>query len=125
MSNTKTIAKNTGWYGVDTVTNVLVSAITSIAIARTLGPTKTGYIVFVSSVASVVGSFGGIGIPAATRKSPAQFIGRGDKGTARYIFSRTFWMQFVLASLRPLRASSFGCFTMPTRSTVLPQRSSR
>ena len=99
MSNTRTITKNTGWYGVDTVTNVLVSAITSIAIARTLGPTKTGYIVFVSYVASVVGSFGGIGIPAATRKYMAEFIGRGDKGTARYIFSRTFWMQFVLASL--------------------------
>ena len=99
MSNTKTIARNSGWSGLETVTNTLVSFITSIAIARTLGPDKNGYIVYVSYIAGIVSTLGGLGIAAATRKYMAEFIGMGDKGTARYIFVRTFWMQLVMATV--------------------------
>jgi O-antigen/teichoic acid export membrane protein len=99
MSNTKTIAKNSGWTGLETVTNTLVNFITSIAIARTLGPDKNGYIVYVSFIAGIISTLGGLGIAAATRKYMAEFIGRGDKGTARYIFVRTFWMQVTMASV--------------------------
>jgi O-antigen/teichoic acid export membrane protein len=102
MSNTKTIAKNTGWYSVENIVSAVVTVITSIAIARTLGPTKTGYIVYVSYVASVVGNLGSLGIPAATRKYMAEFIGMGDKGTARLIFFRTLALQAGLASLATL-----------------------
>lgn len=98
MSNTKTIAKNTGWQGLDTIISSLVSTVTSIAIARTLGPTKTGTLIYVMFVAGVVGTLAGLGIPAVTRKYMAEFIGRGDKGTAKYIFVRTFWMQAAMAS---------------------------
>jgi len=99
MSNTRTIAKNTGWYGIDNVTTQLVNIVTSIAIARYLGPTKQAHIVWVSYIAAVVSSLGSLGIAAATRKYMAEFIGMGDKGTARYLYFRTFRMQLVLASL--------------------------
>lgn len=102
MSNTKTIAKNTGWYSVENLLSALVTVITSIAIARTLGPTKTGYIIYVSYIASVVGNLGSLGIPAATRKYMAEFIAMGDKATARLIFFRTFALQVGLASLATL-----------------------
>jgi O-antigen/teichoic acid export membrane protein len=45
MSNTKTIARNAGWYGIENVIDAAVTMFTSIAIARTLGPTKMGYII--------------------------------------------------------------------------------
>jgi len=99
MSNTKTIAKNTGWYSVENIVSAVVTVITSIAIARTLGPAKTGYIIYVSYVASVVANLGSLGIPSATRKYMAEFIGMGDKGTARLIFFRTLTLQAGLASL--------------------------
>ena len=102
MSNTRTIAKNTGWYSVENIVSAVVTVITSIAIARTLGPTKTGYIIYVGYVASVVGNLGSFGIPAATRKYMAEFIGMGDKGTARLIFFRTLALQAGLASLATL-----------------------
>jgi O-antigen/teichoic acid export membrane protein len=102
MSNTRTIAKNTGWYSVENIVSAVVTVITSIAIARTLGPTKTGYIVYVGYVASVVGNLGSLGIPAATRKYMAEFIGMGDKGTARLIFFRTLALQAGIASLATL-----------------------
>ena len=85
MSNTKTIARNTGWYGLENIISSLVTLVTSIAIARTLGPSKMGYIIYVAWIASVVGSLGSLGIPATTQKYMAEYIGMGDTGTARYI----------------------------------------
>lgn len=98
MSNTKTIAKNTGWYGLENAINSVLTVFTSIAIARTLGPAKMGYIIYVTWIASVVADLGGLGVPTTTRKYMAEFLGKGDKGTARHIFLRTLTLQTVLAT---------------------------
>ncbi len=99
MSNSKTIVKNTGWYGLENAINFVVTLFTSIAIARTLGPSKMGYIIYVFWIASIVSSLGGMGIPATTRKYMAEFLGMGDRGTARYIYFRTLLLQMGLATL--------------------------
>src|ERR1035438_2051105 len=99
MTNTKTIAKNSGWYGIDQIVAAVIAIITSIAINRYLGPSKNGYIVWISYIAGVVSSLGGVGISAATRKYMAEFIGMGDRGTARYIFLQTLFLQTGLATL--------------------------
>lgn len=99
MSNTKTIARNTGWYGLESAISSIVGLATSIAIARTLGPSKMGYIIYVSWIASVVGSLGGMGIPATTQKYMAEYLGMGDRGTARHIYFRTLLLQILMASL--------------------------
>src|ERR1700760_4194286 len=99
MSNTKTIARNTGWYGLENIISAVVTLITSIAIARTLGPSKMGYIIYVAWIASFVGSLGSLGIPATTQKYMAEFIGMGDRGTARYIYFRTLYLQIGLSTL--------------------------
>jgi O-antigen/teichoic acid export membrane protein len=99
MSNTRTIAKNTGWYGLESAIGAVVTILTSIAIARILGPSKMGYIIYVSWIASVVSSLGGVGIPATTRKYMAEFLGMRDRGTARYIYLRTLMFQAVMATL--------------------------
>lgn len=99
MSNTRTIAKNTGWYGLENFISFFVTMVTSIAIARTLGPSKMGYMIYVMWIASIVSSLGGMGIPATTRKYMAEFLGIGDRGTARYIYMRTLLLQAGLATL--------------------------
>jgi O-antigen/teichoic acid export membrane protein len=99
MSNTKTIAKNSGWYGVENIISAVVALFSSIAINRYLGPSKNGYIVYVSYLATLVSSLGGMGIPATTRKYMAEFIGMGDRGTARYIYRSTLQLQTGLATL--------------------------
>lgn len=99
MSNTKTIAKNTGWYGLENIISAVVTLSTSIAIARTLGPAKMGYLIYVAVIASFVASLGSLGIPATTQKYMAEFLGMSDQGTARYIYFRTLWLQVGLAVL--------------------------
>src|ERR1700761_934910 len=99
MSNTKTIARNTGWNGLENLVSALVTLFTSIVIARTLGPSKMGYIIYVAWIASVATSLGGLGIPATTQKYMAEFLGMSDRGTARHIYFRTLMFQIVLATL--------------------------
>ena len=99
MSNTRTIAKNTGWYGVETAINNILTLFTSVAIARYLGPSKMGYIIYVQFVSGVVGNLGSVGIPAMLRKYMAEFLGKDDRGTARFIFLRALALQVMLASL--------------------------
>ncbi|MGD0547805.1 MAG: hypothetical protein ABR991_08235, partial [Terracidiphilus sp.] len=99
MTNTKTIARNTGWYSIENILDAAVGLTTSIAINRYLGPEKNGYIVYVSMIAAMVSGLGGLGIPATTRKYMAEFIGMGDRGTARYIYIRTLLLQAGVATL--------------------------
>lgn len=99
MSNTKTIARNTGWFGLESIISAVVTLVTSIAIARTLGPSKTGYIICIIWVALVVANLGGIGIPATTQKYMAELLGMGDRGTARHIYFRPLQLQIAMATL--------------------------
>jgi O-antigen/teichoic acid export membrane protein len=99
MTNTKTIVRNSGWFGLENIVSAIVALVSSIAINRYLGPSKNAYIVYVSYIASLVSSLGGFGIPATTRKYMAEFIGIGDWGIARYIFLRTLLLQTGLATL--------------------------
>ena len=98
-TNTQTIARNTGWFSIENIINAVVAFITSIAINRYLGPEKNSYIIYVSYIANLVSSLGGMGIPATTRKYMAEFIGIGDRGTARYIYLRTLLLQTGLATV--------------------------
>ena len=78
---------------------MVVTLFTSIAINRYLGPDRNSDIIFVSQIAAMVSGLGGFGIPATTCKYMAEFIGMGDRGTARYIYWRTLAIQTALATL--------------------------
>jgi len=99
MTNTKTIARNSGWYGIEQAVGLISGFATSILIARTLGPARNSYLVVVSQVAYWASTLGGLGIPETTSKYMSEFIGMGDRGTARYIYFKTLILQIVLATV--------------------------
>lgn len=99
MTNTKTIARNSGWYGIEQAVGLISGFVTSILIARTLGPARNSYLVVVSQVAYWASTLGGLGIPETTSKYMSEFIGMGDRGTARYIYFKTLILQIVLATV--------------------------
>lgn len=102
--NSKTIARNTAWYGLENLIGFATTLITSIAIARTLGPAKMGYIIYINWLAGIVSSLGSVGLPETTRKYMAEFIGGGDLPTARYIYLRTFFVQTAIGTLATVGA---------------------
>ena len=102
--NTKTILRNTLWFALENLISFGASLISSILIARTLGPTRMGYIVYVLWIVNICSSLGGLGIPATTRKYMAEFLGGGDRGAARHVYRATLLAQCGTATLATLGA---------------------
>jgi O-antigen/teichoic acid export membrane protein len=97
--NTKTIAKNSFWYGIETFASLFLTLFTSIAIARAFGPEKIGYFLYLWWIAGIAGALGGLGIPAATRKYMSEYFGRGQMGVAKAVFYRTLRLQTFMAAV--------------------------
>ena len=96
--NTRTIVRNTAWFAIENVISFGATLITSFLIARMLGPTRMGYIVYVLMVVNIAGMLGGVGIPATTRKYMSEFIGLGERGAARHIYMQTLAIQILTAT---------------------------
>src|SRR5579872_2888665 len=102
--NSRTIAKNSFWYGFETVVTLVLTAFTSIVIARKIGPTRIGYFLYVWWIVGIVGSVGMLGIPEATRKYMSEYFGRGRMGIARTVFYKTLRLQTCIAAIITLAA---------------------
>lgn len=102
--NSRTIARNSAWFGLETGINMLLTFFTSIAVARSIGPTKLGYFLYVWYLINAASTIGSLGIPTATRKYMSEFYGCGQAGIARSIFFRTLGFQTAFASAITLAA---------------------
>jgi O-antigen/teichoic acid export membrane protein len=96
--NSQTIAKNSFWFGIETFVSLFLTVFTSIVIARSIGPERLGYFLYLWWIAGVAGTVGSLGIPAATRKYMSEYFGRGQMGIARAVFYRTLLLQTCIAA---------------------------
>jgi len=96
--NSQTIAKNSFWFGIETFIDLFLTIFTSVVIARSIGPEKLGYFLYLWWIAGVAGKVGTLGIPAATRKYVSEYFGRGQMGIAKAVFYRTLRLQACVAA---------------------------
>jgi len=97
--NTETIARNTLWFGFDVAASLLTAVVTSIVIARAIGPQRLGYFNYLGWLANISASIGCLGVPATTRKYMAEYFGRGEPGISRAIFESSLRLQFATAGV--------------------------
>ena len=97
--NGKTITRNSFWYGIETLTGLFLTVFTSIVIARTFGPEKLGYFLYLWWIAGIAGTLGSLGIPASTRKYISEYLGRDQIGVAKTVFYRTLRLQTLIAAV--------------------------
>lgn len=95
----QTIVRNSIWYGLETIIESLVYFVTSIAVARALGPEKLGFVVFLNFLTSFATRVGGIGISNAVRKYMAECFSLDKPGVARAIYQRTLHVQIAISLL--------------------------
>lgn len=98
MSNAATITRNSMWTLADTLLAFATAFIASVAVARVMGPTKLGYYQYVIWVATMTGTVASLGVPAATAKYAAEFLGKGDHASARAIIRVTLRFQTYIAT---------------------------
>ena len=86
-NNTKIIGRNFLFMGLEVVITLAVTLLTSVFIARVIGPTRLGYFNLVMWLTSIACSLGSLGIPLTTFKYMGEFLGSGQKELARAVFS--------------------------------------
>ncbi len=96
-STTVTVARNSFWFGLELGVNLVIALLSSIAVARVIGPARLGYFNYVNWLTAVTGNLGTVGIPLATGKFIAEYLGRGETHLARAIFFATFRLQLAIS----------------------------
>jgi O-antigen/teichoic acid export membrane protein len=97
-SNTQTVARNSFWFGLELVFGLFTTLITSVAVARVVGPVKLKnyqYLVFLTNV--TVG-MGAVGLASSTRKYMAECLNSGQADVARALYLTTVRIQIWIAA---------------------------
>lgn len=98
-SNAKVIGRNFIFMGLEVVITLVCTLLTTVAIARVIGPTRLGYFNLIFWLTAITCSVGSLGIPLTTFKYMGEFLGGGKKELARAVFFYNLWAQTVIASV--------------------------
>jgi O-antigen/teichoic acid export membrane protein len=82
LTGSRTIFRNSLWTGVDLAFSFVTTFVTSVLVARTLGPAKLGYYSYILWLVQMTFLLASLGVPAATRKYLAEHFGRGQDQVA-------------------------------------------
>lgn len=96
-SNAKVIGRNFIFIGLEVVITLVCTLLTTVVIARVIGPTRLGYFNLVLWLTSITCSVGSLGIPLTTFKYMGEFLGGGQRDLARAVFFYNLWAQTVIA----------------------------
>jgi O-antigen/teichoic acid export membrane protein len=89
------ILRNSIWYGLETGIEIAVFFVSSIAVARYLGPAKLGYFSYINFFVSLLTRTAGQGVSVATRKYMMEFLGQDRPGVARAVYSLAYRYQLI------------------------------
>lgn len=93
------VAKNAYWSGIESLAALTTAFLTSIAIARAIGPTNLAQYAYINWLTNVSGNLGSLGIPLATGKYMAEYLARKEEGIARAIYLAALRTHALLASV--------------------------
>jgi len=96
--NAKVIGRNFIFMGLEVVIAFVCTLLTTVVIARVIGPTRLGYFNLIFWLTTITCSVGSLGIPLTTFKYMGEFLGGGQKELARAVFFYNLWAQSVIAS---------------------------
>src|ERR1700681_1142816 len=97
-NNAKVIGRNFLFMGLEVVITLVCTLLTTIVIARVIGPTRLGYFNLVFWLTTITCSVGSLGIPLTTFKYMGEFLGGGKIELARAVFFYNLRAQTVIAS---------------------------
>jgi O-antigen/teichoic acid export membrane protein len=86
VTRRKSIARNSFWFGLESVIDSASALIVSVVVARVIGPQRLGYYIYMMFLVNLAGRLGGCGPGAAARKYLSEAIGRGEPSLTRHVF---------------------------------------
>ena len=96
-SHTHTIARNSFWWGLELFFSFFAAFITSVLVARVIGPQRLGYFQYVVWLTNITTAVGSLGLPATTCKYMAEYLSGGETSVARAIYAVGLKLQTFIA----------------------------
>jgi O-antigen/teichoic acid export membrane protein len=93
------VAGNTIWYSGELALSVASAFLTSIPIARIIGPTNLSYFTYLQWLTNTSGILAMVGIPVTTRKYMAEYLAQDNTGTAWAVFRSSFRVQAWISAV--------------------------
>ena len=93
MTPGRAILRNSVWSALDLGVSFVASLVTSVLVARAMGPVKLGYYSYVLWLVQMTFFLASLGVPAATRRYLAEHLGEGDNQAAGGIIRFSLWAQ--------------------------------
>jgi O-antigen/teichoic acid export membrane protein len=97
VDNTRTVARNSFWYGLELFFGLGATLLTSIAVARVVGPVKLSYFQYLVFLTNVTVGVGAFGVSSAARKYMAECLNSGQPEVARALYLSTLKIQASIA----------------------------
>ncbi len=97
VNNTLTIARNSVWYGIEIFFSLFGAFLSSVLVARTIGPQRLGYFQYVVWLTNITTAVGAFGLPMTTRKYMAECLNRNAAPIARAIYQTSLRIQILLS----------------------------
>jgi len=97
VSNSQTIARNSFWFGLELLFNISAAFLTSVIVARVIGPARLDQFNYVAWLTNITTALGTVGLPMTTRKFMAECLNRGEPGVARAIYAASLELQILIA----------------------------
>jgi O-antigen/teichoic acid export membrane protein len=89
----RTITQSTVYNSIAVNSVTLFGALSSILVARYLGPVKTGVVSYAVWLAGLLGLAATLGLPGTITKYVSEYVGRGNTGAAGSVFRRLFVLE--------------------------------
>ncbi len=96
-SHTHTIARNSFWWGLELFFGLFAAFVTSVLVARVIGPQRLGYFQYVVWLTNITTAVGSLGLPTTTCKYMAEYLSGGDAPVARAIYGAGLRLQTCIA----------------------------
>jgi O-antigen/teichoic acid export membrane protein len=97
-NNTNIVGRNFIFMGLEVIIALIATLLTTVFIARAIGPTRLGYFSLVMWLTNITCSIGSLGIPLTTFKYLGEFLGGGQKDLARAVFYYNLRAQIAISS---------------------------
>jgi O-antigen/teichoic acid export membrane protein len=98
------ILHNSFWFGLETILETVIFFGTSVAVARFLGPEKTGYFTYINFFVITITRTSGNGLASSTRKYMSEFLALNRPGIAHAVYRLAYRYQLLAA----LTITAFG-----------------
>jgi O-antigen/teichoic acid export membrane protein len=98
VSNTRTVALNSFWFGLEVLFGIIGAFFTSVLVARAFGPERLGPFSLLQVLTSMTATLGSVGLPMTTRKYMAEYLNRGEADVAHAIYRACMKMQLSMSA---------------------------